>query len=44
LPQVANYEHVSVEVKVVTEYDPSKIKDLTKQEYIIAHATAASKL
>ena len=37
-------EHVSVQVKVVTECDASKVKDLTKQEYIIADATGVTKI
>lgn len=44
LPQLANFERVSVQVKVVTECDASKVKDLTKQEYIIADATGVTKI
>ena len=44
LPELANFNRVTVQVKIITAFDPTTVKDLTKQEYIIADATASSKI
>ena len=36
---LVNFQRVNVRVKVVGERDPVKVKDLLKQEYIIADST-----
>ena len=40
LPQLSNFQNVSVKIKVTDVHDVVKVKDLTKQEYSIADATS----
>ena len=44
LPHLVNFQRVTVRVKVVGERDPVRVKDLMKQEYIIADSTGISKI
>ena len=43
-PHLVNIQRVSVRLKVAGERDPLKVKDLLKQEYIIADSTGISKI
>ena len=42
LPQLSNFQNVSVKIKVTDVHNVVKVKDLTKQEYSIADATSTS--
>lgn len=44
LSRLANCNRITVKVKIVEEFAPVQIKQLTKQEYIIADATASTKI